>query len=104
MHGADSRQPKHAAREKPRDFRHGHEQGRRTEGGVGRSLRPGTAVPPTILISDMGSGAVYLEGWRVGPSVYLTAEDAAGLRRELAKAFGADDTAERDEPALRPHE
>lgn len=30
--------------------------------------RPGTAVPSTVLISDMGDGSLLLEDWRDGPS------------------------------------
>jgi hypothetical protein len=62
----------------------------------GRSIRPGTAVPPTVLVADMGQGALYLQGWRAGPSAYLTAEDALGLRRELERAFGGGDVPPRD--------
>jgi hypothetical protein len=76
----------------------GDDEGRPKQLGIGRSIRPGTAVPPTVLISDMGSGAVYLEGWRAGPSVYLSAEDAVGLRQELASAFGAEDLPPRADP------
>lgn len=57
--------------------------------GIGRSIRPGTGVPPTVLVSNMGSGALYLGGWRQGPGAYLTPEDATPLRRELARAFGS---------------
>ena len=56
--------------------------------GNGRSSRPGTPVPSTVLVADTGQGALYPEGWRGGPSAFLTAEDAAGLRQELAEAFG----------------
>jgi hypothetical protein len=44
----------------------------------------------------MGDGALYLGGWRVGPSAYLTAEDAVALRQELARAFGSADAPPRD--------
>lgn len=44
----------------------------------------------------MGHGALYLEGWRFGPSAYLTADDAAGLRAELVRAFGGTDNPPRD--------
>ena len=58
--------------------------------GIGRSIRPGIAVPATVLVVDMGGGALYLAGWREGPSAYLTPEDAVPLRRELARAFGSE--------------
>lgn len=59
-------------------------------GGIERSIRPGTAVPPTLLVADMGNGAMLLQGWRVGPSAYVCAADAGPLRRALAAAFGSD--------------
>ena len=59
--------------------------------GIGRSIRPGTAVPSTILVADMGDGSLLLEGWRDGPSAYLCPTDAMPLRRELAAAFGRTD-------------
>jgi hypothetical protein len=78
-------------------FRHGDGQSQSAPRGIERSIRPGTAVPPTVLVSDMGNGAMYLQGWRAGPSVYLTAEDAIGLRQELAKAFGGEDVPRRSD-------
>jgi hypothetical protein len=56
--------------------------------GIERSIRPGTVVPPTVLVSAMGDGALYLHGWRAGPSAYLVAQDATNLRQEPARAFG----------------
>lgn len=61
--------------------------------GIGRSIRPGAAVPATVLVSNMGSGGLCLDGWQEGPSAYLTPEDAEPLRRELARAFGSEDPA-----------
>lgn len=52
------------------------------------SIRPGSGVPATVLVADMGDGALLLHGWRGGPSAYLTAADAAPLRRALEAAFG----------------
>ena len=60
--------------------------------GIGRSIRPGTAVPPTVLVADMGDGSLLLEGWRDGPSAYLCPVDAVPLRRELQRAFGSPDS------------
>ncbi|MGH3922979.1 MAG: hypothetical protein ACRDTT_08945, partial [Pseudonocardiaceae bacterium] len=34
----------------------------------GRSIRSGTAVPPTVLVAEMGDGSLFLQGWRNGPS------------------------------------
>ncbi len=58
--------------------------------GIERSIRPGTAVPPTVLVGDMGDGSLLLAGWRDGPSAYLCPADAVPLRRELASAFSPD--------------
>jgi hypothetical protein len=63
--------------------------------GIGHSIRPATAVPSTVLVSEMLNGALLLQGWRDGPTAYLCPEDAAPLKRELAAAF--DSTS----PALR---
>jgi hypothetical protein len=76
----------------PEQFRHG---GLNDEQpallGVGHSYRPGIAVPRTVLVCDLGDGALYLAGWRKGLGAYLTPEDAVPLRRELAAAFGSED-------------
>ncbi|MCA1676366.1 MAG: hypothetical protein LC799_30715 [Actinobacteria bacterium] len=45
-------------------------------------------MPATVLVADMGDGALLLQGWRDGPSAYLTADDAGSLRHALAVAFG----------------
>lgn len=54
-------------------------------------IRPGTAVPDTVLVADMGDGSLLLEGWRDGPGAYLSPADAVPLRRELTRAFGSPD-------------
>jgi hypothetical protein len=56
--------------------------------GINRSIRPATAVPPTLLVADMLEGSVLLQGWPDGPTAYLCPADAAPLKRELAAAFG----------------
>lgn len=68
----------------------GDDTGRRARRGIGRSIRPGSAVPPTVLVADMSEGGLLLHGWRTGPSAYLTAEDSVPVRRALVAAFGAD--------------
>lgn len=30
--------------------------------GIGYSIRPAVAVPPTVLVADMGNGAMLLQG------------------------------------------
>lgn len=64
--------------------------------GIGRSIRPGAAVPSTVLVSNMSSGALYLDGLQQGPSAYLTPQDATPLKRELARAFGSDSPVAQD--------
>ncbi|MFY9808228.1 MAG: hypothetical protein WCB57_08685 [Pseudonocardiaceae bacterium] len=68
-------------------FHHDDDSGEQTAVGIGRTIRPGTAVPSTALMSDMGDGSLLLEDWRDGPSAYLGPADAVPLRRELAAAF-----------------
>lgn len=57
--------------------------------GIKRSIRPGTVVPPTVLVANMGDGSLFLEGWPDGPSAYLSPSDALSLRGELTRAFGS---------------
>lgn len=63
---------------------------------IQRSIRPGSRVPATVLVADMGNGALLLTGWRSGPAAYLVAEDAAALHRALAAAFGPAPANERE--------
>lgn len=37
-------------------------------GGLGYSIRPGLPVPETVLVVEMGNGALLLHGWRDGPT------------------------------------
>lgn len=76
-------------------FGGGDDNGEQTASGIGRSIRPGTAVPSTVLLSDMGDGSVLLEAWREGPSAYLSPSDALPLKRELVRAFGGIELARR---------
>ncbi len=43
------------------DQRHGDDQDHQQR-GIGRSIRPGTAVPPTVLVADMGDGSLETAG------------------------------------------
>lgn len=61
-----------------------------SQGGIGYSIRPAVAVPPTVLVADMGNGTMLLQGWQSGPSAYVCAADAGPLREALAVAFGSD--------------
>ncbi|MGH3940593.1 MAG: hypothetical protein ACRDTG_18540 [Pseudonocardiaceae bacterium] len=54
------------------------------------SIRPGVPVPATVLIAEMSGGSMLLHGWRNGPSAYVSAGDAAPLRRALAMAYGSE--------------
>ncbi len=58
--------------------------------GLSRSIRPGVPAPETVLIVEMGGGALLLQGWRDGPSAYVSAEDAGPLRQALAAAYGSE--------------
>lgn len=77
------------------NLRRGDGQGHQQH-SMRRSKRPGTAVPPTVLVADMGDGSLLLAGWRDGPSAYLSSTDAVPLRRELARTFGRPDPAPDD--------
>lgn len=57
---------------------------------LNRSIRPGVPVPATVLIVEMTGGSLLLRGWRHGPSAYVSADDAAPLRRALATAYGSE--------------
>lgn len=74
---------------------HRHDTGQPAQLSIGRSLRPGTGVPPRVLVADMGDGSLLLQGWRDGPSAHLNPADAVPLRRELAAAFGSTELAVR---------
>lgn len=63
--------------------------------GVGHSIRPGTAVPSTLLIADMVDGSMLLKSWPDGPSAYLCQADAPSLKRALAAAFSSTEPASR---------
>jgi hypothetical protein len=68
-----------------------HQRHSTRQPGIEHSIRPGTAVAPTVLIADMYDGGLFVKGWRKGPNAYLTSSDAISLRRELAAAFGTPD-------------
>jgi hypothetical protein len=67
----------------------GHSNCQPLQLGIGRSIRPGNAVPPAVLIADMCDGELFLHGLREAPSAYLTSSDAMPLRCALAAAFGS---------------
>ncbi len=70
--------------------RHGAGQNQKQQ-GIAYGIRPGTAVPPTALVADMGGGFLFLEGWRYRPSAYLNPSDVMPLWCELARAFSSTD-------------
>lgn len=51
------------------------------------SIRPKSAVPPTVLVTELDNGTLILQGRPDGPCVWLEPDDAAPLKRELAAAF-----------------
>ncbi|MGQ0776112.1 MAG: hypothetical protein ACT4NY_17090 [Pseudonocardiales bacterium] len=66
------------------------EAGSVSQDGIGYCIRPGSDVPPTVLVAEMSDGALLLQGWRVGPSAYVCRADTGPLREALAAAFGSD--------------
>jgi hypothetical protein len=62
-------------------------QSQEPSSGVGRSIGPGTAVPSTVLMTELGTGTLILQGRPDGPRVRLSQADAVPLRRELTAAF-----------------
>jgi len=70
--------------------RHGDGNGQQARCDIGRSIRPGVPVPATVLVTDMGHGALLCQTWRHGPSAYVCADDAGRLREALEAAFGSD--------------
>lgn len=52
------------------------------------SRQPRPIVPPTVLVTELDSGALVLQGRPDGPRVYLSPTDAVSLKREVAAAFG----------------
>lgn len=72
-------------------FRRGDGSGEQAPSSTRRSICPNTAVPRSVLVSDMGDGSLLLEGWRDGPNAYLSPADAVPFKRQLAAAFGSSD-------------
>ncbi|MGH3669064.1 MAG: hypothetical protein ACRDSH_00285 [Pseudonocardiaceae bacterium] len=58
---------------------------------IGRIIQPSTTTPPTVLLTELDSGTLILQGRPDGPRVYLSGADSAPLRRELARVFGRTD-------------
>lgn len=69
-------------------FRRVDDNGERALRAISHSIQPGTAVPPTVLVSAMGDGTIFIEGSRERPCTCHCFADAAPLRRELARAGG----------------
>jgi hypothetical protein len=72
-------------------FHRGDDNSEQTSSGTGHSIRPATAMPRSVLVSDMGEGSLLLKAWREGPSAYLSPADAVPLSRALAAAFSSPD-------------
>lgn len=69
--------------------------GRETEAGC--SIRPGIAVPHTVLLTELDNGSLILQGRPSGPRAYLSPAKAIPLRRELAAAFWRTEMGPRDD-------
>ncbi len=70
-------------------MRHDDGDGQPSQRGIERSIRPCVPVPATVLVCEMGGGALFCQGWRDGPCAYVCADDAGLLRQALAAAFGS---------------
>lgn len=70
------------------DSRHGdgnaHDWQQRGNRGTSRT---GTAMPPTVLVTAMATGALIVQGRPDGLRVHLTPGETVAVRRELATAF-----------------
>ena len=73
----------HQGNQNADDPRHGDDQDQQ-QLGIGRSLRPGTATVPVVLMADTDLPD--------GSSAYLSLGDVVQLRRELAAVFGRSDS------------
>ena len=58
--------------------------------------------PPTMLVSEMASGAFLVQGYPTGRSVYVRAEDAWALREVLEAIFAQTGSAMDVPPIMRP--
>jgi hypothetical protein len=52
------------------------------------SSRVASAIPLTVLITELDSGTLILQGRPDGPRVRLSPSDGVPLKRALAAAFG----------------
>lgn len=68
-------------------FRPGDGNGEETSSGTRRSIQSATAVPSTVLVTNMSNRSLVLQCWRDGPTAYLSPADAAPLRRVLSAIF-----------------
>ena len=62
-----------------------------------RSIRPGIAVPHTVLLTELDNGSLILQGRPNGPRAYLSPAKAIPLRRELVAAFRRTEMGPRDD-------
>lgn len=77
------------------NVRHGADHG---QGHVSsRSIRPGTAVPITVFVTQLPNGGLLLCGFGARPRAYLSPSEATPLRGELAAAFDSRESARRGE-------
>ena len=78
------------------DEHHGDGQARQDQQLGGRiggtiDIPPRMLMPPTVLVTALDDGALILQGRPDGPRVWLEPDEAAPLRRALARAFGSPD-------------
>ena len=75
----------------PGDGHDGDEMSQCAREGIGRSIRPGTAVPATVLVAEMDDGYLLLHGWQDGTNAYICPQDTRPLKEALAAACGTAD-------------
>jgi hypothetical protein len=60
--------------------------------------KPETVLPPTVFVSSLGDGALFLKGWPVGQHIYLNPDEALPVWRALKAAFAPEPDLPRDNP------
>jgi hypothetical protein len=66
---------------------HGNGQADQQQPATEHSIRSGTPMPPTVLVTELDDGTLILQGRPDGPRVLLSPDEAVTLKRELVAAF-----------------